>query len=86
VSRSWTPSWLTWCWLSMAITIYKCILALNLLGISCLSEYLSKDMVHQTYQHIQQLKVQKPMIDLIDMGEWVGSNNIRRYTVSIIDL
>jgi len=44
---------------------------------------------------IQLLKVQKPVIamskldwlevDLIDMSKWAGSNNSRRYTVSIID-
>jgi len=77
--------------------LYKQIQALNLLGISWPSvmEYLNKDMVHQTHQHIRQLKVQKPVIamskldrlevDLIDMTTWVGSNNSRRYAVSIID-
>jgi len=41
--------------------LYKCIQALNLLGISWPSvmEYLNKDMVHQTHQHIWWLKVQK---------------------------
>jgi len=58
-------------------------------------EYLNKDMVHQTHQHIRRLKVQKPVIamskldrlevDLIDMSPWAGSNNSRRYAVSIID-
>jgi len=58
-------------------------------------EYLNKDMVHQTHQRIWWLKVQKPVIalskldrlevDLIDMSEWAGSNNCRRYVVSIID-
>jgi len=58
-------------------------------------EYLNKDMVHQTHQHIWRLKVQKPVIalskldrlevDLIDMSNWAGSNNSRRYVVSIID-
>jgi len=52
-------------------------------------------MVHQTHQHIWRLKVQKPVIalsklgqlevDLIDMSKWAGSNNLRRYAVSIID-
>jgi len=76
--------------------LYKCIQALNLLGISWPSvmEYLNKDMVHQTHQRIQRLKVQKPVIalskldqlevDLIDMSKWAGSNNSRRYAVSII--
>jgi len=51
--------------------------------------------VHQTHQQIWQLKVQKPVIamskldrlevDLINMSEWAGSNNNRRYAVSIID-
>jgi len=71
--------------------LYKQIQALNLLGISWPSvmEYLNKDMVHQTHQHIWRLKVQKPVIalskldrlevDLIDMTTWVGSNNSRRY-------
>jgi len=59
-------------------------------------EYLNKDMVHQTHQPIQCLKVQKPVIalskldqlevDLIDMSEWAGSNNGRSYVVSIIVL
>jgi len=46
--------------------LYKRIQALNLLGISWPSvrEYLNKDMVHQTHQRIQRLKVQKPMIAL----------------------
>jgi len=69
--------------------LYKCTQALNLLGISWPSvmEYLNKDMVHQTHQHIQQLKVQKPVIslskldqlevDLIDMSKWAGSSNSR---------
>jgi len=77
--------------------LYKCIQALNLLGISWPSvmEYLNRDMVHQTHQRIQRLKVQKPVIalskldqlevDLIDMSKWAGSNNSRRYGVSIID-
>jgi len=77
--------------------LYKCIQALNLLGISSPSvmEYLNKDMVHQTHQLIRWLKVQKPVIamskldqlevNLIDMSKWAGSNNSRRYVVSIID-
>jgi len=77
--------------------LYNHIQALNLLGISWPSvmEYLNKDMVHQTHQFIQRLKVQKPVIalskldqlevDLIDMSKWAGSNNSRRYMVSIID-
>jgi len=77
--------------------LYRRIQALNLLGISWPSvmEYLNKDMVHQTHQHIQRLKVQKPVIalskldqlevDLIDMSKWAGSNNSKRYAVSIID-
>jgi len=77
--------------------LYKRIQALNLLGISWPSvmEYLNRDMVHQTHQRIQRLKVQKPMIalskldqlevDLIDLSEWARSNNSRRYAVSIID-
>jgi len=77
--------------------VYKHIQALNLLGISWPSvmEYLNKDMVHQTHQRIWWLKVQKPVIalskldrlevDLIDMTTWAGSNNSRRYAVSIID-
>jgi len=58
-------------------------------------EYLNKDMVHQTHQHIRRLKVQKPVIalskmdqlevDLIDMSKWAGSKNSRRYAVRIID-
>jgi len=58
-------------------------------------EYLNKDMVHQTHQCIWQLKVQKQVIalskldqlevNLIDLSEWAGSNNSRRYVVSIID-
>jgi len=46
--------------------LYKHIQALNLLGISWPSvmEYLNKDMVHQTHQHIWRLKVQKPVIAL----------------------
>jgi len=46
--------------------LYKRIQALNLLGISWPSvmEYLNKDMVHQTHQHIWRLKVQKPVIAL----------------------
>jgi len=58
-------------------------------------EYLNKDMVHQTHQYILWLKVQKPVIalskldqlevDLINMSKWAGSNNSRRYAVSIID-
>jgi len=75
--------------------LYKRIQALNLLGISqpSVMEYLNKDMVHQTHQCIQQLKVQKPVIalskldqlevDLIDMSKWARSNNCRRYAVSI---
>jgi len=77
--------------------LYKCIQALNLLGISWPSvmEYLNKDMVHQTHQQIRWLKVQKPVIalskldqlevNLIDMSDWARSNNSRRYAVSIID-
>jgi len=77
--------------------LYKHIQALNLLGISWLSvmEYLNRDMVHQTHQRIRRLKVQKPVIalskldqlevNLIDLSEWAGSNNSRRYAVSIID-
>jgi len=77
--------------------LYKRIQALNLLGISqpSVMEYLNKDMVHQTHQRIRRLKVQKPVIalskldwlevDLIDMTTWAGSNNSRRYVVSIID-
>jgi len=77
--------------------LYKHIQALNLLGISqpSVMEYLKKDMVHQIHQHIQWLKVQKPVIalskldrlevDLIDMSKWAGSNNSRRYAVTIID-
>jgi len=77
--------------------LYKRIQALNLRGISWPSamEYLNKDMVHQTHQCIQQLKVQKPVIalskldqlevDLIDMSKWGRSNNSRRYAVSITD-
>jgi len=77
--------------------LYKQIQALNLLGISrpSVMEYLNKDMVHQTHQCIWWLKVQKPVIalskldclevDLIDMTTWAGSNNSRRYVVSIID-
>jgi len=77
--------------------LYKRIQALNLLGISqpSVMEYLNRDMVHQTHQQIQRLKVQKPVIalskldqlevDLIDMSPWAGSNNSRRYVVSIID-
>jgi len=77
--------------------LYKRIQALNLLGISRTSvmEYLNRDMVHQTHQRIRLLKVQKPVIalskldrlevDLIDMTTWAGSNNSRRYEVSIID-
>jgi len=58
-------------------------------------EYLNRDMVYQTHQCIWWLKVQKPVIalskldqlevDLIDMSPWAGSNNSRRYMVSIID-
>jgi len=46
--------------------LYKCIQALNLLGISrpSVMEYLNKDMVHQTHQCIRWLKVQKPVIAL----------------------
>jgi len=46
--------------------LYKGIQALNLLGISrpSVMEYLNKDMVHQTHQHIWRLKVQKPVIAL----------------------
>jgi len=46
--------------------LYKCIQALNLLGISrpSVMEYLNKDMVHQTHQCIRRLKVQKPVIAL----------------------
>jgi len=46
--------------------LYKSIQALNLLGISqpSVMEYLNKDMVHQTHQHIRRLKVQKPVIAL----------------------
>jgi len=77
--------------------LYKRIQALNLLGISWPSvmEYLNRDMVHQAHQRIWRLKVQKPVIalskldrlevDLIDMTTWAGSNNSRRYAVSIID-
>jgi len=77
--------------------LYKYIQVLNLLGISWPSvmEYLNRDMVHQTHQRIWRLKVQKPMIalskldqlevNLIDMSKWAGSNNSRRYVVSIID-
>jgi len=77
--------------------LYKCIQTLNLLGISqpSIMEYLNKDMVHQTHQCIWPLKVQKPVIalskmdqlevDLSDMSKWEGSNNCRRYVVSIID-
>jgi len=77
--------------------LYKRIQALNLLGVSqpSVMEYLNKDMVHQTHQCVWWLKVQKPVIamskldqlevDLIDMSEWAGSNNCRRYAVSIID-
>jgi len=77
--------------------LYKCIQALNLLGISrpSVMEYLNKDMVHQTHQCIWRLKAQKPVIalskldwievDLIDMSKWARSNNCRNYTVSIID-
>jgi len=77
--------------------LYKCIQALNLLGISWPSvmDYLNRDMVHQTHQCIQRLKAQKPVIamskldrlevDLIDMSDWAGSNNSRRNAVSIID-
>jgi len=72
--------------------------ALNLLGISCPSvmEYLNKDMVHQTHQRIWWLKVQKPVIalskldqlevDLINMSKWAGSNNHRRYSISILQV
>jgi len=72
--------------------LYKRIQALNLLGISqpSVTEYLNKDMVHQTHQRIRRLKVQKPVIamskldqlevDLIDMSPWARSNNnSRRY-------
>jgi transposase InsO family protein len=58
-------------------------------------EYLNRDMVHQMHQQIWGLKVQKPVIalskldhlevDLINLSEWAGSNNSRRYPVSIID-
>jgi len=77
--------------------LYKCIQALNLQGISWPSamEYLNRDMVYQTHQCIWWLKAQKPVIalskldqlevDLIDMSKWAGSNNHRRYAVSIID-
>jgi len=77
--------------------LYKRIQALNLLGISqpSVMEYLNKDMVHLTHQPIWWLKVQKLVIalskldqlevNLIDMSEWAGSNNSRRYAVSIID-
>jgi len=77
--------------------LYKCIQALNLLGISWPSvmEYLNRDMVHQTLQHLRWLKVQKPVIalskldqlevNLINLSEWAGSKNSRRYAVSIID-
>jgi len=73
--------------------LYKCIQALNLLGISqpSVMEYLNKDMVHQTHQLIWRLKVQKPVIvlskldqlevDLIDMSKWARSNNRRNYAV-----
>jgi len=42
-----------------------------LLGISwpLVMEYLNKDMVHQTHQHIWQLKVKKPMIALSKMDQ-----------------
>jgi len=71
--------------------LYKCIQVLNLLGISqpSVMEYLNKDMVHQTHQRIQQLKVQKPVIalskldcleiDLINMSKWAGSNNSTKW-------
>jgi len=51
--------------------LYKCIQALNLLGISQPSamEYLNKDMVHQTHQHIQRLKVQNPVIALSKLDQ-----------------
>jgi len=51
--------------------LYKCIQALNLLGISWPSvmEYLNKDMVHQTHQHIQRLKLQKPVIALSKLDQ-----------------
>jgi len=64
--------------------------ALYLLGISqpSVMENLNRYMVHQTHQHIWQLKVQKPVIalfklDLIDMSKWAGSNNSRRAFASI---
>jgi len=77
--------------------LYKCIQALNLLGISqpSVMEYLNKDMAHQNHQRIWQLKVQKLVIalskldqlevNLINMSEWAGSNNRRKYKVSLID-
>jgi len=58
-------------------------------------EYLNRDIIHQTHSCIQRLKAQKPKIalskldqlevDLIDMSNWAGSNNRRRYAVSMID-
>jgi len=56
-------------------------------------EYLNKDMVYQTHQHIQWLKVpvialsklEQLEVDLIDMSKWARRNNSRRYRVSIID-
>jgi len=51
--------------------LYKHIQALNLLGISrpSVMEYLNKDMVHQTHQCIQRLKVQKPVIALSKLDQ-----------------
>jgi len=71
--------------------LYKCIQALNLLGISWPSvmEYLNRDMAHQTYQCIRWLntrpvialsKLDQLEVNLIDMSKWAGSNNHRRYT------
>jgi len=51
--------------------LYKCIQALNLLGISWPSvmEYINRDMVHQTHQRIRRLKVQKPVIALSKLDQ-----------------
>jgi len=61
-----SQSWQTKTSQGTTYEIYKCIQALNLLGISWPSvmEYLNKDMVHQTHQWIWQLKVKKPVIAL----------------------
>jgi len=32
-------------------------------------DYLNKDMVHQTHQHIRRLKVQKPVISLTKLNQ-----------------